>query len=195
MAPLPSARGKGRRCRAEGAVRPRQARQRAARWTLRRAQRAAGWACPAGRNSRRSTSIRHPRIEAPSPCPAAFARRKGKCRTGVPPPASRRRGLCGGTPHSRPRAARPPWETARTGFIALRFINGHAFVIAESAVLAQSVKRRAVALPAGGLQQCQRKIGHAVRAFFQQQGAGPPAPPPRAGRAAPPPAPGRRGRG
>ena len=82
---------------------------------LRRSRRAAGWACPAGRSSRRSTSIRHPRKEAPSPCPAAFARRKGKCRTAAPPPASRRRGPCGEIPHSRPHAARPPWKTARAG--------------------------------------------------------------------------------
>ena len=82
---------------------------------LRKSRRAAGWACPAGRSSRRSTSIRHPRKEAPSPCPAAFARRKGKCRTAAPPPASRRRGPCGEIPHSRPRAARPPWKTARAG--------------------------------------------------------------------------------
>ena len=80
-----------------------------------RVQRAAGWACPAGRNSRRSTSIRHPRKEVPSPCPAALARRKGKCRTAAPPPAPRRRGPCGEIPHNRPRAARPPWETARAG--------------------------------------------------------------------------------
>ena len=53
----------------------------------RRVQQAAGWACPAGRNSRRSTSIRHPRKEALSPCPAALARRKGRHRTAAPPPA------------------------------------------------------------------------------------------------------------